>query len=429
MKKPALLFFVAIVAIALLIHGGCKYGTDAPVLPSTFTLTIQLTEGVEGTPASGTYTYSDGETVNYNYTLKPGYADLSVTLDGQGVDAAGSVTMGQNHTLNAGAELAADYFVSPGGSDANDGKHIDRAFRTIDKALKTVQPGETVMAMAGTYYENILLENRGSPAAPITLKGEPGKTVLDGQRSRTIGIWCEMCTNLVFEDMEIRNYTDIGIGALDSSNITFRNLVVHDNGFAAQLRDWEVEGYGIEADNCSAVLIEGNEVYANGPNPQLPGLLMGTGINTFHCSASTIRDNQCHHNIGGGILVEDGVDVLVEGNNVYDNDVDATAEEWWDAGLWVDGGHDITIRNNTFTGNLGPGIQISDEDIQNPYGYILENNTSTGNYYGLYIWNFGSEDLPPDHILLMSGNDISNNSILDTWIVAWGCPPEDQPCD
>ncbi|MCP5048609.1 MAG: right-handed parallel beta-helix repeat-containing protein, partial [bacterium] len=177
------------------------------------------------------------------------------------------------------------------------------------------------------------------------------------------------------------------------------------------------------------VLIEGNDVYQNGPNPQLPGLLMGTGINTFGCRDITIRNNLAHNNIGGGILVEDGINALVEGNDVYDNDADASDEEWWDAGLWVDGGHDVVIRNNNFTGNLGPGIQISDEDIQNPFGYVLENNTSTGNYHGIYIWNFGTNDWPPENILRRSGNTFTNNSIQDIWIVAWECPPEDQPCD
>jgi len=33
---------------------------------------------------------------------------------------------------------------------------------------------------------------------------------------------------------------------------------------------------------------------------------------------------------------------------------------------------------------------------QNPYGYILENNVSTNNYYGIFIWEFGTNDWPPE---------------------------------
>jgi parallel beta-helix repeat protein len=312
----------------------------------------------------------------------------------------------------------ADYYVSTNGNDNNDGKSKDNAFRTISHAFEVVEPGETILVLAGTYYERIELEYLGNSSAPITLRGEAGAAILDGQRVRTMGIWCEYCTNLIFENLEIRNYTDIGIGALYSSTITMRNLTVHNNGFAAQLTSWEIEGYGIDADECSNVLIENNDVYQNGPNPQTD-ILMGTGINTYGCSDSTIRNNQCYENIGGGMLVEDGVNVLVEGNNVYNNDLDASADEWWDGGLWVDGGHDIIIRNNTFTGNLGPGIEISDEDFQNPYGYILENNICTGNYYGIFIWNFGTNDWPPDNIIKRSGNQFTGNSRKNIWITAW----------
>jgi parallel beta-helix repeat protein len=312
----------------------------------------------------------------------------------------------------------ADYYVSKNGNDNNDGKSMDNAFRTISHAFEVVKHGEIIQVLAGTYYEGIELENLGNSSASITLRGEAGATILDGQRVRTLGIWCEYCTNLIFENLEIRNYTDIGIGALYSSIITMRNLTVHNNGFAVQLTGWELEGYGIDADECNNVLIENNDVYQNGPNPQ-KDILMGTGINTFGCTNSTIRNNQCYENIGGGMLVEDGVNVLVEGNNVYKNDLDASVDEWWDGGLWVDGGHDIIIRNNTFTGNLGPGIEISDEDFQNPYGYVLENNTCTGNYYGIFIWNFGTNDWPADNIIKRSGNQFTGNSRKNIWIIAW----------
>lgn len=313
----------------------------------------------------------------------------------------------------------ADYYVSKNGNNNNDGQSIETAFKTIARAFEVVKPGETIQVLAGTYNEELYPEYLGNLNAAITLKGENGSTILDGQRTKKIGIWCENCTNLVFDDLEIRNYTDIGIGAFLSSNITMRNLTVHNNGFAVQLLGWELEGYGIDVDECSNILIEENDVYQNGPNPQLPDILMGTGINTFECTDCTIRNNQSYENIGGGILVEDGVNVLVEGNNVYNNDLDATIDEWWDGGIWIDGGHDIIIRNNRFTGNLGPGIEISDEDFQKPYGYVLENNICTGNYYGIFIWNFGTNDWPPDNVIHRSGNQFTGNSRKDIWIVDW----------
>ena len=129
---------------------------------------------------------------------------------------------------------------------------------------------------------------------------------------------------------------------------------------------------------------------------------MGTGINTYGNSDVRIDNNISYDNIGGGILVEDSYYVVVEDNEVYGNDLDATADEWWDGGLWLDGGADVIVRNNHFHDNLGPGIEISDEDKQNPSGYELINNTSTDNYYGIFIWNFGTSGWPEESVQIKS---------------------------
>ncbi len=321
------------------------------------------------------------------------------------------------------------YYVSPQGDDNAAGTSEITAFRTITHAVASAAPGTTVLVLPGTYNESLQLSAVGGSAGPVTLRGENGRPVLDGQRTRSLGFWCDDCTNIVIENLEVRNYSDIGVGFLNSSGITLRNLVVHHNGFAAQLADWDIEGYGIVADTCQNVTIENNDVYENGPNPQQLDRWLGTGIDTFGCRDMTIRNNHSHHNIGGGVLVEDSVNVLFEGNEIDHNDLDATVEGWWDGGLWLDGGRDVTVRNNTFHDHLGPALQISDEEIRNPTGYVIENNTITNNTYGLYIWNFGTSQLPAENILKLSNNQITGSTVQDIWIVPWGCPPEDQPCE
>lgn len=149
---------------------------------------------------------------------------------------------------------------------------------------------------------------------------------------------------------------------------------------------------------------------------------VGTEINAYGISNSVIRNNRSYDNRGGGILVEDSVQVVVDSNEIYSNDLDVTADEWWDGGIWLDGGRNVTVRNNVFRDNLGPGIQISDEDRQSPTGYVLENNRSNGNYFGIYIWNFGTTGFPPDSVLRLVGNDFSGNSRQDVWIQSLPCP-------
>ena len=71
--------------------------------PTTYTLDVTKGAGVNGTPDSGSTTYNEGETVNYSYSLKSGYSNLVVKLDGNTAAASGTITMDSDHTLTATA--------------------------------------------------------------------------------------------------------------------------------------------------------------------------------------------------------------------------------------------------------------------------------------------------------------------------------------
>ncbi len=320
-------------------------------------------------------------------------------------------------------------YVSPNGDDGASGSSETEALRTLSAALEQIGPGDTLFVLPGAYTVPVGILTCGGATARTVIKGLKGRPVLDGQGKEPLGIFCDHCLNMLFENLEIKGFTDIGIAGSASSDLIFRDLVIHENGTAVQVKSWEIEGYGLHVEDSTDILIEGNEVYQNGPNPQVfPDYLMGTGINTFHLTRAVIRENRSYRNIGGGFLIEDSVDVLFENNEAYENDLDASSDDWWDGGLWIDGGREITVRNNLFRDNLGPGIEISDEGVQNPTGYLLENNVSTGNYYGIYIWNFGTTDWPDESIIRRSGNQIAGNSRQDVWVEPWGCDPG-QPCD
>lgn len=82
--------------------------------------------------------------------------------------------------LGAGAAHAQTHYVSPTGSDANDGRSPATAWRTVQHAV--AQPGDRVQLLAGTYHEavtitrsHLVLERHPSAA--------PGAVVLDGSRA------------------------------------------------------------------------------------------------------------------------------------------------------------------------------------------------------------------------------------------------------
>ena len=100
-----------------------------------------------------------------------------------------------------------------------------------------------------------------------------------GREELATGPGGEGCTGLIVENLEVRNYTDMGIGVYQSTELDIRNLVVHTNGSGVWLESWEIEGYGIAVDESQGCIVEGNNVYEDGPRPGPWGVL-GTGINT-----------------------------------------------------------------------------------------------------------------------------------------------------
>jgi hypothetical protein len=75
--------------------------TASATAQQTYSLNVTMGEGVAGNPASGTFSYNEGKTVNYSYTLQSGYQNLVVTIDGAAATASDTITMNANHTLSA----------------------------------------------------------------------------------------------------------------------------------------------------------------------------------------------------------------------------------------------------------------------------------------------------------------------------------------
>ena len=96
-KSFFLLFFL--ILTGLLFFPACPDNGDS----TDYTLTVSVGSGVTGTPAAGSYTHSENDTVNFSYSTQAGYGNLAVTLDGTPVASSGSFAMDANHTLEATA--------------------------------------------------------------------------------------------------------------------------------------------------------------------------------------------------------------------------------------------------------------------------------------------------------------------------------------
>jgi hypothetical protein len=73
------------------------------------------------------------------------------------------------------------FFVDPvKGDDTNDGSQA-KPWKTLQRAVRPLKPGDTLYLMGGTYYENVYLTQSGTPERPITIRAFPGALpVVDG---------------------------------------------------------------------------------------------------------------------------------------------------------------------------------------------------------------------------------------------------------
>jgi len=102
--KRTVIWSWAAVALLVLPFQACK---KAEV--ETGSLSVQLSAGVSGTPAAGSYTLNVGETVSYSYELEPGFSRLTVLLNEQPVAAFGTLTISGSHFLKAYSDDNLEY--------------------------------------------------------------------------------------------------------------------------------------------------------------------------------------------------------------------------------------------------------------------------------------------------------------------------------
>lgn len=120
----------------------------------TYTLTVSTGEGVTGSPASGSYTYKEGETVTYNYSQQQGYSELTVLLDGAPVSPSGTFTMDRDRSLTAATTELGSISVqsSPAGADIylND----EDTGKNTNSVLNNILPGSYTVTLKKSGYWN-----------------------------------------------------------------------------------------------------------------------------------------------------------------------------------------------------------------------------------------------------------------------------------
>jgi hypothetical protein len=232
------------------------------------------------------------------------------------------------------------YYVSPSGSDQNPGS-LDQPWKTIQKAMNTLRPGETALVREGTYNENLLMSRAGTASAPITVAAYPGETVVLHAAATSGNTYPVQITGSYFRlhGFVIEN----GLGTSDA-NVYLWGGANHIEVSGNEIRYGQDQG--VFADNTTSYLhFLGNRVHDNGLN-HVSGQHQSHAFyieGSYDLFANNVIYN---HPYGFGIQIYPANHDTV----VVDNTIAASAH----SGVVVGGPggvYNITIRNNILYGD------------------------------------------------------------------------------
>ena len=136
------------------------------------------------------------------------------------------------------------FFVSPTGDDSASGACVREAWRTLAKAAKSAQPGETVYLLSGAYHESLEPAQSGTAQRPIVFKRRGrDKVVLDGRGELEIGIRLNQRDHIHVEGLSITGFTSQGLLADRGAGLAVSDCLVVRNGEGMALAG--AEGFSI----------------------------------------------------------------------------------------------------------------------------------------------------------------------------------------
>lgn len=295
------------------------------------------------------------------------------------------------------AAFAATYYVATTGFDSNPGT-LSSPFKTIQKGIDVLQPGDTCYVRGGTYSGGLVLKQSGTSTARITLKNYNGETVTvnsgsvqalrtGGRRHYYTIDGFRFISNYVTYSNGKKYSLDFEDGIWDG----FTDPNGGNNGFI--LRNCYIEGsvhfyghYNI-MENCEL----------NGRSQWSDGL-----FESFAASHHNIyRNNKVYGFTNRGIWSMQYTDsVTIENNVIHDTG---------NMGIDCDGaGH--PVYNSVVRGNIIYNIGGRGIEMENAFNSITENNVIyNSNKWGINYINYG---YGPDFTSDNEYRDDNTNAII-----------------
>ena len=112
------------------------------------------------------------------------------------------------------------WHVSENGRDGRDGS-FEQPVRTVQFAVDRAKPGDTIVLQLGLYPEPVRITRGGTKDRPLVIRAaEPGRAVLDSNRSASVMIGIYKAPHVEIHGLEIRWYGRSGIEIEQSPHVT-----------------------------------------------------------------------------------------------------------------------------------------------------------------------------------------------------------------
>ncbi|RDU23956.1 right-handed parallel beta-helix repeat-containing protein [Anaerosacchariphilus polymeriproducens] len=325
-------------------------------------------------------------------------------------------------------------YVSKNGSDSNKGTKR-KPYKSFKRAISKLRPGDTLVIRKGTYKEPLNLLLNGKKNAYITIRNYPGeKVILDGtgKGNGTIMVNLNNSSYLRIHGLEIRNIKGLDVAGIrlenGSHHIFLTKNRIHNVKVSADKKDACANGIILWGENekkaIHNIFIFANTIY--NCKTGWAECISITGNNKYvNVIKNTIKNTG---NIGidfsgnYGYCSKASVDFprycVASDNNVV-NCVSKYATSY---GLYVDGGQNIVLENNTVRA-CGGGIEVGAEQVASKKKYAvrnikvqnnyLVNNKENGLTVGGYATNLGNvyKVLLKDNICINNGKRGENLTI------------------
>jgi len=230
----------------------------------------------------------------------------------------------------------------------------------------------------------------------------PNGDVVDG-----LLVGDQTANHITFQNCEVRNGIESGMGFWKSDDATVQNCYSHDNGTS------QAGGSGLDLSGGARAKATGNKFINN-----TIGLWSAFGSQNV-----TIQNNSIKNNAQEGIIIGGFSELNGAGNNsgftISGNTLEGNGSAGF-AAISIASASNGTISNNNIINNVHDGIQLSDDGVNSPssdwliFSNICSNTTSTR------IQKFGIRILAKSSRVTLKQNICENNgqSLNDQIIIA-----------